>query len=114
MPWFVRLDEGIVEKPVFDQVIPAHRQWLNRLTGGDHRPSSGYWADRAGGSGAGGMVILAAANWDEAVQLMASDPLVQEGCVRWLLHEWRLVVADTNFRSPQAVSLDAAQFNNHE
>ena len=27
MPWFVKIEQGIVEKPVFDQYVPAHRAY---------------------------------------------------------------------------------------
>ena len=94
MPWYVKLEEGVVDRSRFDAVVPAHRRWLAALERDGHRPSSGYWADRAGRDGAGGMLLFEAADWAEAEALVQSDPLVRHGCVRWWLHEWRLVGAD--------------------
>ena len=93
MPWFVKLEEGIVAKPKFDAVIPAHLVWLQTLAAAGHEPRSGYWADRKGlnGEGAGGMLLFWALDWAEAQLLISTDPLIQQGCVRWSLHQWSLV-----------------------
>lgn len=93
MAWFVKIEEGIVEKARFDAVVPAHLAWLGQLEREGHRPRSGYWADRQGrsGDGAGGMLLFWADDWSQAEQLVRSDPLIVGGCVRWTLHEWRLV-----------------------
>lgn len=93
MPWFVKLEEGIVGKARFDAVIPAHLRWLGELEKAGHQPSSGYWAERKGlnGDGAGGMLLFSAGDWSEADRLVRTDPLVQQGCVRWTLHQWSLV-----------------------
>ena len=103
MPWFVKLEEGLVDKARFDQVVPAHLAWLARLRQQGHRPSSGYWADRVGrtGDGAGGMLLFEAADWAEAEALVRSDPLIEQGCVSWTLHEWRPVFADPALRALQ-------------
>ena len=42
MPWFVKLEEGIVTKPRFDAVIPEHLAWLQSLELAGHQPRSGY------------------------------------------------------------------------
>jgi uncharacterized protein YciI len=93
MPWFVKLEEGIVEKGRFDAVVPAHLAWLRALEAAGHQPSSGYWGDRKGqnGHGAGGMLLFQAGSMQEAEDLVRHDPLIVEGCVRWTLHEWCLV-----------------------
>ncbi|MEZ2226569.1 MAG: hypothetical protein ACBR23_19400, partial [Microcoleus sp.] len=31
MPWFVKIEQGIVEKPVFDKYVPAHRAYVVHL-----------------------------------------------------------------------------------
>jgi hypothetical protein len=30
-------------------------------------------------------------DWAQAQLLIGTDPLIQQGCVRWSLHEWSLV-----------------------
>ena len=93
MPWFVKLEAGLVPKSQFDAVIPAHVAWLADLARKGHSPRSGYWADRVGrsGEGAGGMLVFRARDWAEAELLVQSDPLILEGCVDWTLHEWAVV-----------------------
>ena len=88
MAWFVKLEAGIVPKDRFDAVVPDHLAWLTELQQRGHRPVSGYWADRRGGDGAGGMLVFWAADWSEADHLVRQDPLIVAGCVRWTLHEW--------------------------
>ena len=42
MPWFVKLETGLVGKAQFDAVIPAHLAWLAELERLGHQPRSGY------------------------------------------------------------------------
>ena len=98
MPWFVKLEEGVVDKARFDAAVPAHLAWLRELDAAGHQPMSGYWADRKGcnGHGAGGMLIFQAASMVEADALIRHDPLIQLGCVRWTLHQWQPVFTGTS------------------
>lgn len=93
MPWYVKLEEGLVPKPQFDLVVPEHLAWLAQLEQAGHRPVSGYWADRKGcnGDGAGGMLLFWAQSWEQARALVQGDPLIRRGCVRWILHQWQPV-----------------------
>jgi uncharacterized protein YciI len=86
MPWFVKLERGLVEKAQFDQHVPAHRAYVRQLIDSGHRAKTGYW----GGYG-GGMLLFWADSLAEAQQIVANDPLVRDGCVAYELHEWRIV-----------------------
>ena len=87
MPWFVKIEKGIVEKPVFDQYVPAHVAYVKDLIAKGHKAKTGYWARRGGG-----MLLFEAASREEAQALVELDPLIQNGCVSYELHEWCLVV----------------------
>ena len=102
MAWFVKVEEGVVDKARFDAAVPAHLRWLASLEQAGHRPSSGYWGDRVGRDGAGGMLLFQAADWAEAEALVRRDPLIEQGCVRWKLHAWQLVFADPALRNETA------------
>jgi uncharacterized protein YciI len=104
MPWFVKLEEGIVAKPQFDAVIPEHLAWLKTLERAGHQPRSGYWADCKGrnGDGAGGMLLFWALDWAEAKLLIGTDPLILQGCVSWSLHEWSLVFGAFESAAPRS------------
>ncbi|MDX2100291.1 MAG: YciI family protein [Leptolyngbyaceae cyanobacterium bins.59] len=87
MPWFVKIEEGIVEKSIFDQYVPAHKQYVQTLIDRGHEARSGYWSRRGGG-----MLLFKADSRAEAEAIVAADPLVQNGCVRYDLYEWCVVV----------------------
>ncbi|MBE9139648.1 hypothetical protein IQ254_21015 [Nodosilinea sp. LEGE 07088] len=87
MPWFVKIEKGIVNKPVFDQYIPAHAAYVKDLIARGHEAKTGYWAEYGGG-----MLLFRAESLDEARAIVAADPLIQNHCVEYELHEWRVVV----------------------
>ena len=87
MPWFVKIEKGLVDKPTFDQYVPAHKAYVRSLIEKGHQAKTGYWAQRGGG-----MLLFQAASIDEAEAIVAQDPLVQNGCVDYQLYEWCVVV----------------------
>jgi uncharacterized protein YciI len=87
MPWFVKIEKGIVDKPIFDQHVPAHKAFVQALIAQGHHARTGYWAERGGG-----MLLFQAGSLDEARAIVAQDPLIQHGCVSYELHEWKVVV----------------------
>lgn len=87
MPWFVKIERGIVNKPTFDHHVPAHVAYVKQLIEAGHQARSGYWAERGGG-----MLLFQAESAAEAETIVQNDPLVQNGCVTYELHEWRIVV----------------------
>ena len=87
MPWFVKIEKGLVDKPTFDQYVPAHKAYVRSLIEKGHQAKTGYWAQRGGG-----MLIFQATSIDEAEAIVAQDPLVQNGCVDYQLYEWCVVV----------------------
>ena len=86
MPWFVKIEQGIVEKPVFDQYVPAHRAYVRDLISKGHRAKTGYWARRGGG-----MLMFEAGSMEEARAIVAEDPLVKNGCVTYEIYHWCVV-----------------------
>ncbi|HIK39635.1 hypothetical protein HPC62_04070 [Thermoleptolyngbya sichuanensis A183] len=87
MPWFVKIEKGLVDKATFDQSVPAHKQFVRDLIAKGHQAKTGYWAERGGG-----MLLFQADSMEEARAIVAQDPLVQNGCVSYELHEWKIVV----------------------
>jgi uncharacterized protein YciI len=86
MPTFVKIEEGIVDKPQFDKYVPAHKAYVQDLIAKGHRARTGYWAARGGG-----MLIFEADSLEEAKAIVAEDPLVKNNCVKYKLHEWRII-----------------------
>lgn len=91
MRWFVKLEEGKVDRHQFDQHLQAHLAWVRELKARGHCPTTGYWQECKGQPGAGGMLLFLASSWEEAEAIVRSDPLIQAGSVRWILHEWHVV-----------------------
>jgi uncharacterized protein YciI len=87
MPWFVKIEEGIVNKATFDQYVPAHKAYVADLIAKGHKAKTGYWAELGGG-----MLLFEADSMDEAKAIVAQDPLIQNHCVNYVLHEWRVIV----------------------
>jgi uncharacterized protein YciI len=87
MPWFVKIEKGIVDKSIFDRFVPAHKDFVKHLIAQGHEAKTGYWGDLGGG-----MLLFKAASLDEARAIVAQDPLIQNGCVDYQLHEWRIVL----------------------
>jgi uncharacterized protein YciI len=86
MPWFVKIEQGIVDKARFDQFVPAHAAYVKALIQQGHQAKTGYWRQRGGG-----MMLFEAANLAEAETIVKQDPLIQNGCVNYQLHEWCIV-----------------------
>jgi uncharacterized protein YciI len=86
MPWFVKIEQGIVDKSVFDQHVPAHLAYVKDLIQKGHQAKTGYWRERGGG-----MLMFQAADLHEAEAIITKDPLVQNGCINYELHEWCIV-----------------------
>ena len=87
MPLFVKIERGIVNKTFFDKHVPAHLAYVKDLVAKGHKARSGYWVERGGG-----MLIFEAASLEEAKKIVEQDPLIENGCVEYELHEWRIVV----------------------
>ncbi len=87
MPWFAKIEQGIVEKTTFDQYVPAHKEYVRELIEKGHKARTGYWARRGGG-----MLVFEAPSRQEAEEIVARDPLVVNGCVKYELFEWCVVV----------------------
>ncbi|MGB0561500.1 MAG: YciI family protein [Spirulinaceae cyanobacterium] len=87
MPWFVKIESGLVDKATFDQYVPAHRAYVQGLIEQGHQAKTGYWAEKGGG-----MLLFKADSLAAAQQIVKNDPLVKNKCVIYELHEWCVVV----------------------
>ncbi|MCG9891033.1 MAG: YciI family protein [Thermosynechococcaceae cyanobacterium MS004] len=83
MPWFVKIERGIVDKSTFDQFVPAHKAYVESLNTAGHQAKTGYWKESRGG-----MLLFQAQDLAQAQALVQEDPLVLNHCVEYDLHEW--------------------------
>ena len=87
MPWFVKIEKGIVPKHIFDGYVSAHKDYVRELIASGHQAKTGYWGELGGG-----MLLFKAASREEAEAIITEDPLVKNGCVEYELHQWCIVV----------------------
>jgi len=87
MPTFVKIEKGIVNKTIFDQYVVAHKNYVQQLIKAGRKAKTGYWQERGGG-----MLIFEADSLEEALAIVAQDPLIVNNCVKYELHEWCIVV----------------------
>jgi uncharacterized protein YciI len=87
MPWFAKIETGIVDKATFDQFVPAHKDYVRTLIENGHQARSGYWAELGGG-----MLLFQADSMEAAKAIVDNDPLIKHHCVTYELHEWCIVV----------------------
>ena len=87
MAWFVKIEAGKVDKTMFDQHVDAHKDFVRDLIAKGHRAKTGYWAKMGGG-----MMLFEAASMEEAKEIVARDPLVENECVDYVIYEWKIVV----------------------
>ena len=85
--WFVKIETGIVPQPEFDRYIPAHKAYVQDLIDRGHQAKTGYWGEYGGG-----MMLFKADSLAEAEQIVAADPLIQNHCVSYKLHEWLITL----------------------
>ncbi|MEM9568120.1 MAG: YciI family protein [Cyanobacteria bacterium P01_E01_bin.34] len=83
MPWFVKIECGIVDKSRFDLHVPAHLAYVRDLVAQGHKAQTGYWQESEGG-----MLLFKAETWAEAEAIVSADPLIVAGCVDYELHQW--------------------------
>lgn len=86
MPWFVKIERGIIQKAAFDQHVPAHVAYVKDLVARGHQARTGYWAELGGG-----MLVFQAETMEEAQAIVKADPLIKHHCVEYELHEWCIV-----------------------
>jgi uncharacterized protein YciI len=87
MPTFVKIEKGIVNKKIFDQYVPAHKNYVRQLIAQGHQAKTGYWGELGGG-----MLIFEADSLQAAQNIVAQDPLIMNNCVIYELHEWHIIV----------------------
>ncbi|KAI9130608.1 YciI family protein [Acaryochloris sp. CCMEE 5410] len=81
MPWYIKIERGIVDKATFDRHVPAHLAYVKTLE--SHQAKTGYWRESAGG-----MLIFEAQSYEEAKKIVEQDPLILNHCVEYEVHEW--------------------------
>lgn len=78
------------EKPVHEQPLEGHFQYMAQLSGSKILVLGGGFLDHSGAMG-----VLKAGSLDEAETLVAEDPAVCDGIVKTSVHPWFVTVGGT-------------------
>ena len=92
MPIFVKT-EFIKKKFINNQklkqsIIEKHIEWIEKLTKNGINIKSGFLVDELKKPGAGGLLILEAENYKDALKIIENDPMIKNKIVEWKLNEW--------------------------
>jgi uncharacterized protein YciI/GNAT superfamily N-acetyltransferase len=96
--WFCKTETFQRPFPEVKPHLEAHKQWVMDLRRQGYCITSGYRVDSEGKPGGGGLLFVAAKNYEDAHQLVLQDPLVANGCVDWQLNGWIGQVGDIQMR----------------
>lgn len=95
MAWFIKTEQfrSPRQAAVADH-LEAHRRWVTRQRRSGRAMASGYLVDEHRRPGGGGLLLLEAESYGEALAVVRSDPMVASGCVDWQLQGWIPVVGN--------------------
>ncbi|MFM1812242.1 MAG: hypothetical protein RLZZ336_1180 [Cyanobacteriota bacterium] len=99
MAWFIKTETftaGFRSLPGPERAfhLQAHRDWVTAQRGAAVTMASGFLVDGQRKPGGGGLLVLQAGSYAEALALIAQDPLIAGGWVDWQLHEWIAAAGD--------------------
>ena len=109
MPWFVKTETLnpaflALERAERSAQLAAHRAWVLGLQAAAQAVASGFLVDGERRPGGGGLLLLQAPSYEDALVLIQEDPLISGGWVDWQLHEWIAAVGDLAVARPLPVS----------
>ena len=77
--------------------IAAHISWVESLIKNGLNISTGYLVNKDQIPGGGGLVLLKAKSYEEAMDIIKNDPMIVNNLVNWQLHEWIIIDGSNNF-----------------
>jgi len=96
--WFVKTETFCKPFPDVKPFLDEHKLWVHKLRSEGISITSGYRVDSEGKPGGGGLMFLAAENYEAARAIVSEDPLVANGCVEWELNGWIGQVGNVEMR----------------
>ena len=92
MPIFIKTEfikkEYLILKEKRVEVINEHKQWIRNLKKKGINIKSGYLVDKFKKPGDGGLLILDIETFQDALEIIKSDPMIKNNIVEWKLNEW--------------------------
>tara|TARA_Y100001968_G_scaffold274295_1_gene267420 strand:+ start:291 stop:599 length:309 start_codon:yes stop_codon:yes gene_type:complete len=99
MPWFIKTERfknatlrlSKEERKIF---LTRHKDWVIKLNKKGEKIISGYLVDDKQLPGGGGLLIVEATSYEEAMSLIKEDPMIVFDLVTWKIQEWVPVVGN--------------------
>lgn len=93
MPWFIKHETFTPETAALsvEQRRPhleAHRAWVEEQLESGTVISTGFLVDENGQPGGGGLLMIEAESYAQALALLRGDPMIARGLVNWTLQQW--------------------------
>ena len=92
MPIFIKTElikkDYLILKEKRKQVINEHIKWIKDLKKNGINIKSGFLVDESQKPGDGGLLMLDAETFQDALEIIKNDPMVKNNMVEWKLNEW--------------------------
>ena len=92
MPIFIKTEiikkEYLIQKDIRKKVINEHIQWIENLKRKGINIKSGFLVNELKQPGDGGLLILDIETYQDALEILKSDPMIKNNIVEWKLNEW--------------------------
>ena len=92
MPIFIKTEiikkEYLIQKDIKKKIINEHIQWIENLKKKGINIKSGFLVDKLKQPGDGGLLILDIETYQDALNIIKSDPMIKNNIVDWKLNEW--------------------------
>ena len=92
MPFFVKTEiikkEYLINNDLKRKIINEHIDWIKTLKKEGINIKSGFLVDELNRPGDGGLLILEMNNYENALKMIKSDPMIKNDLVEWKLNEW--------------------------
>ena len=92
MPIFIKTErikkKYLIQKEFRKKIINEHIRWIEHLMGKGINIKSGFLVDKLKQPGDGGLLILDIETYQDALNIIKSDPMIKNNIVDWKLNEW--------------------------
>ena len=92
MPTFVKTEiikQEFINNPTLKkEFIKKHVLWIKKLKKAGIEIRSGFLVNHIQKPGAGGLLIIKANSFKDALEIVKEDPMIKGEIVEWKLNEW--------------------------
>ena len=92
MPIFIKTEiikkEFITDNKLKKKFVDKHILWIKELKKAGVNIKSGFLVNEIKEPGAGGLLIIEAKTYKDALKIVKEDPMIKNKIVNWKLSEW--------------------------